>query len=141
MNEQHFLVRDGHPKEEINEKIAEIGDTFLSAIDVAYFDDASPVEPIDLSLIQYMQMLQIAGVKVALDTGYPREIQDGLMKKLKFDQVVDASVSAYEVRHGRPYPYMIFRLMEDLGVMNVRRVAKAGDSVRDMEEGRNAGEK
>ena len=52
---------------------------------------------------------------------------------------LDAYVSAYEVAEGRPYPYMIHRLMERVGVMDVRRVCKVGDSVRDMEEGRNAG--
>lgn len=33
---------------------------------------------------------------------------------------------------------MIHQLMERLGIENVRRVAKAGDSVRDIEEGHNA---
>ena len=40
---------------------------------------------------------------------------------------------------GRPYPYMIFRNMEALGLMDVRRVIKVGDTVSDIREGKNAG--
>lgn len=126
-------------KEETNAIVERVADEFLKSIDQAYFDEASPVEHIDLTLVSYFRQLQSAGIKVALDTGYPPEIQMGLMKKMKFDKVVDGKVSAYEVKQGRPYPYMIFKLMEDLNIMSVKRVAKAGDSARDMEEGRNAG--
>lgn len=41
--------------------------------------------------------------------------------------------------HGRPYPYMMFRNMEALGVIDARRVAKVGDTVSDIREGKNAG--
>merc|ERR1711981_1069923 len=66
-------------------------------------------------------------------------IQKGLVEKLGFDKVVDGYISSYDVAEGRPYPYMIHRLMERLKIENVRRVCKVGDSVRDIEEGRNAG--
>lgn len=41
--------------------------------------------------------------------------------------------------HGRPYPYMMFRNMEALGVTDVRRAVKVGDTVSDIREGKNAG--
>ena len=40
---------------------------------------------------------------------------------------------------GRPYPYMIYRNMEKLGTMDVRKVIKVGDTVSDIKEGKNAG--
>ena len=40
---------------------------------------------------------------------------------------------------GRPYPYMIYRNMEVLGIQDVRRVIKVGDTVSDVKEGKNAG--
>ena len=40
---------------------------------------------------------------------------------------------------GRPYPYMIYRNMEKLGIMDVRKVIKVGDTVSDIKEGKNAG--
>jgi phosphoglycolate phosphatase-like HAD superfamily hydrolase len=61
------------------------------------------------------------------------------MEKLDLKGAVDSHVSAYQVAQGRPYPYMIFKNMEIANVMDVARVAKAGDSARDIEEGRNAG--
>lgn len=41
--------------------------------------------------------------------------------------------------HGRPYPYMMFRNMEALGVTDARRAVKVGDTVSDIREGKNAG--
>lgn len=37
---------------------------------------------------------------------------------------------------GRPYPYMMFRNMEALGVTSVTEVAKVGDTVSDIKEGK-----
>lgn len=38
--------------------------------------------------------------------------------------------------HGRPYPYMMFRNIEASGVTDARRVAKVGDTVSDIREGK-----
>lgn len=136
---EHFLIEINTPGPLISRLVTSIGEDFLRMIDEAYFAQDSVVKYIDPTLPQYIRDLQAQGTKVGLDTGYPREIQDGLMTKLELHGLVDASVSSYEVLAGRPYPYMIFDLMTKLQVMDVRRVAKAGDSVRDMEEGCNAG--
>ena len=40
---------------------------------------------------------------------------------------------------GRPYPYMVFRALEKLGVSSVRAAVKVGDTAADIREGRNAG--
>ena len=40
---------------------------------------------------------------------------------------------------GRPYPYMIFRNMEQLRLSSVKAIVKAGDTVSDIKEGVNAG--
>ncbi len=61
------------------------------------------------------------------------------MEKLGLDKVVDSHVSSYDVAAGRPYPFMIHAAMADTEVMEMSRVAKAGDSARDVEMGRNAG--
>eukprot|EP00927_Polykrikos_kofoidii_P077236 TRINITY_DN7419_c0_g1_i2.p1 TRINITY_DN7419_c0_g1~~TRINITY_DN7419_c0_g1_i2.p1 ORF type:complete len:309 (+),score=54.12 TRINITY_DN7419_c0_g1_i2:63-989(+) len=136
---EHFARASGVPEGELEEKIEKIGGLFINSIDKAYFDDASTISHIDVGLFGYFKQLKQAGLKVALDTGYPPNIQEGLVKRLGFDTVVDAYISAYEVPEGRPFPYMVHRLMERLNVCDVRRVAKVGDSVRDIEEGRNAG--
>ena len=40
---------------------------------------------------------------------------------------------------GRPYPYMIFRNMEALGIDDVHKVLKVGDTASDIKEGKHAG--
>jgi phosphonatase-like hydrolase len=136
---EHFAIQAGTPSDQLESQIVRISDNFLHAIEEAYFQDNSSVRMIDPNLEAFIRNLQAAGVKVAFDTGYPARIQEGLVKKLGFDRLVDGYISAYQVKEGRPFPYMIHQLMERLGIENVRRVAKVGDSVRDIEEGHNAG--
>jgi len=93
----------------------------------------------DTGLMGYFKKLRSVGIKIAFDTGYPPEIQQQLVKKLGFDEIANAYISSYQVKQGRPFPYMIYHLMEQTNVCDIRRVCKVGDSVRDIEEGRNAG--
>ncbi|WP_231642032.1 phosphonatase-like hydrolase [Nocardia sp. NRRL S-836] len=84
--------------------------------------------------------LRSAGVRVALTTGFDRPIVDGLLDVLGWGEgVLDAVVCVDDVPAGRPAPYMIFRAMELCGARDVRRVLTAGDTVRDLEAGTNAG--
>lgn len=84
--------------------------------------------------------LRAAGIKVALTTGFDREVSGALLASIGWDSgVVDAVVCIDDVPAGRPAPYMIFRAMEATGVRDVRRVLTAGDTVRDVEAGQNAG--
>jgi phosphonatase-like hydrolase len=85
--------------------------------------------------------LRGAGVKVALDTGFSRDILDAILTRLGWHPpgFCDATVSSDEVAHGRPRPDMIRELMRRLGVADAARVAKVGDTVADLEEGANAG--
>eukprot|EP00658_Telonema_sp_P-2_P067989 TRINITY_DN56932_c0_g1_i1.p1 TRINITY_DN56932_c0_g1~~TRINITY_DN56932_c0_g1_i1.p1 ORF type:complete len:207 (+),score=53.65 TRINITY_DN56932_c0_g1_i1:198-818(+) len=136
---EHFALLDGTPIQDLDERVEKIGLTFLDNIDTAYFAEVSPIEHIDLTLVNYFRRLQAGGIRIGLDTGYPVDIQRGLIKQLKLETVVDAHVSSYEVQQGRPYPFMIYNLMEKLDIMDVRRVCKVGDSVRDVEMGKNAG--
>lgn len=136
---EHFARKNGIPDHEIEDTVIRIADVFTAGIDEAYFDEASTISHIDVSLFSYFQQLKNAGVKIALDTGYPPNIQEGLVKRLNFDKVCDGWISSYDVSQGRPYPYMIHQLMERLQIENVKRVCKVGDSCRDIEEGRNAG--
>jgi len=131
--------QNGIPDHELKDKILKVADRFTFCIDQAYFDEASTISHIDVSLSSYFSQLRAAGIKIALDTGYPPNIQQGLVDRLGFEKIVDGWISSYDVTAGRPYPYMIHRLMERLHIENVKRVAKVGDSVRDIEEGLNAG--
>ena len=52
---------------------------------------------------------------------------------------IDDFISSDDVKMGRPAPYMIHRLMERHDIMDVKNVAKVGDTRNDVLEGKNAG--
>jgi phosphoglycolate phosphatase len=110
----------------------------VAAIDAAYFSADSPVRPIP-GVVAYFDQLRAAGIRVALNTGYPRTIADHLIARMGFNGHIDGSLVSEEAGRGRPYPYMVHGLMRQLGVQRVQAVAKVGDTALDMEEGRNAG--
>jgi phosphonatase-like hydrolase len=84
--------------------------------------------------------LRALGVRVALTTGFSRDIAEPLLAQLGWDAgVLDAVVCADDVLAGRPAPYMIFRAMELTGVVDVRCVLVAGDTVVDLRAGIHAG--
>lgn len=97
------------------------------------------VEPVP-GAREMIDTMRSRGVKVALNTGFDRETTDLLLDALHWREgVVDAVVCGDEVPLGRPAPYMIFRCVEAIGVVDVRRVANAGDTVFDLQAGHNAG--
>lgn len=102
--------------------------------------DARPPVPLP-GVPEALAKLRAAGIRVALTTGFDRDVTDDLLGRLGWTVggTVDASVCVDDVRAGRPAPYMIFRAMETTGVTGVARVAVAGDTTRDLEAGTNAG--
>lgn len=90
-----------------------------------------------------LQSLKAQGIKVALTTGFSRDVAEPLLASLGWgvgeEQLLDAVVCSDEVAAGRPYPYMIHRAMERTGVKDVRSVAVAGDTVVDAQAGAAAG--
>jgi len=87
-----------------------------------------------------LDWLHARGIRCTLTSGFDRDIVQLILEALGWDaQVIDATVAGDEVRQGRPAPYMIHRSMEACGVLAVQAVANVGDTVLDMEAGRNAG--
>jgi phosphonatase-like hydrolase len=82
--------------------------------------------------------LKSAGVKIALGSGFDRGLVDLLLRRLGWEALFDHVTSSDDVPRGRPAPYMIFRPMMDLGVVDVGRVAVVGDTALDLQAGANA---
>lgn len=81
-----------------------------------------------------------AGIKVALTTGYSRDIVDTLLPAVGLSpNDLDAVICAPDAAAGRPWPYMIHRAMEATGVADVHRVLAAGDTLADLQAAWNAG--
>jgi phosphonatase-like hydrolase len=110
---------------------------FRSRLDAAY--RARPPAPIP-GVVEAFGTLRARGIKIALTTGFDRSVVGPLLASLGWEGgLLDAVVCADDVASGRPAPYMIFRAMELTGVTAVGRVLVAGDTVRDLNAGTNAG--
>jgi len=94
--------------------------------------------PIDGVIDVLLHMKNKYGVKLALTSGYNRQMLDvtldaaeknyGFMSKLG----ITVTVSSSDVSKGRPAPYMIFRAMELLDVTDVDKCIVVGDTVADI---------
>lgn len=85
------------------------------------------------------RVLRGAGVKVFVDTGFDRAITDPLLERMKWDDLLDGSVTSDEVAQGRPFADLILRAMELAGVSEAAHVMKVGDTPSDLQEGKAAG--
>ncbi len=117
-------------------------DAFRAHLRQAYSDDPPMALP---GVVPAIAELRSRGIKVALTTGFSADVVQPLLASLGWTagegpgHTVDAVVTTSDVPAGRPAPYMIFRAMEACGVRNVRSVLVAGDTVVDIQAGRNAG--
>jgi phosphonatase-like hydrolase len=86
------------------------------------------------------ERLKSAGIRIAVDTGFNREITNPLLERLGWlkSQLVDWSVTSDEVPRGRPFPDMVFKAMALAGITEPARVAKVGDTPSDLGEGTSA---
>ncbi|MEV4217100.1 phosphonatase-like hydrolase [Nonomuraea sp. NPDC049725] len=124
----------GKPPAEVTE--AAFAD-FRERLRAAYAD--RPPTPLP-GVPEAITTLRASGVKVALTTGFDREVTGALLSAIGWDTgFLDAVVCVDDVPAGRPAPYMIFRAMEATGVHDVGRVLTAGDTTRDLQAGANAG--
>lgn len=116
-----------------------IHEDFVERMLAFYRTDASVKEMPGASAT--FRQLKQHGIKVALNTGFSRDIAQTLIDRLGWEknQLIDASVTSDEVERGRPHPFMIRRLMKMLGVADAKHIAKVGDAPSDLQEGRNAG--
>ncbi|HWB25553.1 MAG TPA: phosphonatase-like hydrolase [Chitinophagaceae bacterium] len=91
--------------------------------------------------VELFRALHQRNILVVLNTGYNRETAESLITKLGWKQgrEFDYLVTANDVTKNRPDPDMILFAMKQLGISNPAEVAKVGDSIIDIEEGRNAG--
>lgn len=81
------------------------------------------------------------GIKVALTTGFSREITDTIVAGLGWVErsLVDATAAGDEVPAGRPEPYLIQLAMERTGIHTVDAVISTGDTQSDVISAQRAG--
>lgn len=91
-------------------------------------------------VVETLEKLKEQGIKIGSTTGYTDAMMEIVIpgaaaKGYHVDNVVTPS----QVPAGRPFPYMIFKNMMDLGISSVHEVIKVGDTISDIQEGLNAG--
>lgn len=86
------------------------------------------------------QQLKLQGIKIALNTGFTRAVTNTILQRLQWNvpETIDMVVCSDEVPEGRPQPFMIETIMEQMEITDSKAVIKVGDTKVDVEEGRNA---
>ena len=79
------------------------------------------------------------GIRIAVTTGFYREISDLILAEAGWAKLFDANISSSDVAMGRPAPFMIFRAMEATGTTDVRQVVNVGDTPLDLQAGTRSG--
>lgn len=91
-------------------------------------------------LLETVDALRKNGIRIGSTTGYTRPMMDILVPAARQKGYQpDAVVCSTDVPNGRPYPWMCFLNMIQLGVYPMEAVVKVGDTISDIEEGLNAG--
>lgn len=87
-----------------------------------------------------MQALRERGIRIGGTTGYFDEAMERVLAAAaRQEYAPDVSVCATQVSAGRPAPWMIYRVMNELECYPPEAVVKVGDTRPDIEAGLNAG--
>lgn len=90
--------------------------------------------------VETMSGLHEVGIKIGSTSGYTRQMMDVVIPAAaRKGYVVDNCVTSDNLPAGRPFPYMIFENMRQLGISCCQNVVKVGDTVADIKEGISAG--
>lgn len=91
-------------------------------------------------VVEAVSRLRERGVLIGSTTGYFREAADIVATAgARAGYTPDFSVCASDVEEGRPYPWMIYRVMEALNICPPEAVVSVGDTEVDMRAGLNGG--
>jgi phosphonatase-like hydrolase len=121
-----------------NELVEKIHKEFVKQM-ILYYQKAPDIVPLP-NVEETFSTLKEMGVKIGINTGFSRDIAETITNRLQWVEkgLIDFFIGSDEVELGRPYPYMIQKLMQLSGVEHADEVAKVGDTEVDIREGQNA---
>jgi phosphonatase-like hydrolase len=120
---------------ERRDRTTRIYDRFVTILGERYAGTARAVPQAAETIARFRE----DGIRVALNTGFDRQITEVLMHALGWTAaMVDAVACGEDVETGRPAPFLILHCMRQTGVMNPARVANVGDTVLDLRAGHRA---
>lgn len=90
--------------------------------------------------LETVAALRARGIKIGSSTGYTEALMEVLVPEAaRRGYSPDAVVCGAQVPAGRPFPWMCYVNAMRLGVYPLEAIVKVGDTIADIEEGRNAG--
>jgi phosphonatase-like hydrolase len=127
------------PDDSNEELIGQIHNAFTRNILALYKNDPA-LKPLPQAEETFRQLKQ-SGIKIALNTGFTRPVTNAILQRLQWNTPgkIDIVICSDEVPAGRPHPFMIQHIMQQMNITDSRAVVKVGDTMVDVEEGRNAG--
>ena len=130
------MLLEGHGRDDLLPHVPRVHADFVRRMQ-EYFQADRQVRPVP-GVPEAINVLRHAGVRIALGTGFSRDVLDVLLERLGWGgpgSIIDATVASDEVPRGRPWPDMIDHLRERLGGIPSHEVAKVGDTPVDLQEG------
>lgn len=140
------ILGENHP--DIESKIETSYSTFKNILEDHYRNnEVSPTE----GCLETLSFLREQGIKIALTTGFYREVTNIILSKLGWIEgldenyinvggsIIDMSIASDEVENGRPAPDMIQKAMKQFNITNPSEVINLGDTPSDLESGKRAG--
>jgi HAD superfamily hydrolase (TIGR01549 family) len=83
--------------------------------------------------------LRTRNIKIGLGTGLSRDLFEKIFEEMKWKKSdFDYIGISNELSHSRPHPAMILDMMKKVGVSNPTHFLKVGDTISDIQEGKNA---
>lgn len=132
-------VTHAETKEITIEEIELIYNEFVRQM-VAHYKYSPGIEALP-QVEETLLSLRKKGIKIGINTGFPIIIAETIISRLQWrkKKLIDFLIGSDEVKSGRPYPYMIEKIMKELNITDSKEVVKVGDTEVDIREGKAAG--
>ncbi|WAH36121.1 phosphonoacetaldehyde hydrolase [Alicyclobacillus dauci] len=128
--------RTAHGRSSTENDIDAIHQHLEAGLLVRLRDFAVPIH----GVVDMVSELTSAGIQIGSTTGYTRPMMDVILPiAMEAGYRPQVVVTSSEVPTGRPAPWMCFENAKRLGVYPMDRLVKVGDTLVDVDEGRNAG--
>ncbi len=131
---RHFAARNT-PNEQLDTVVESAYEAFRAELSRLYSERLVPIP----GAATTFDWCRTNDIQIATTTGFYREVSEQILERMGWRDLFSVNISSSDVREGRPAPYMIFRAMEQAGIINVREVINVGDTPLDLQAGTNAG--
>lgn len=116
---------------------AQIYKDFNTKLIEQYFNNNN-IKLMNKNIPNLFNQIKEKNIKICLNTGFNKNIQEELIRKLNLNTLIDDYICSDDVQNERPDPDMIIELMKKHNINDPKQVIKIGDTKNDILEGLNA---